>query len=87
MVTTASDSKRLTPQIIYENLFGARDSFSKAILENLGLDPFTVKRLIIDCHDYNKVSIYVECHGTDEVLNVVPPNVNECEVTILRKDE
>jgi len=62
-------------------------AFVRALIENLGLVDKHVRRIVIDCAMDAAVYIYIECYGSEEVLNVAPPDIEGCKVTILHKGD
>lgn len=63
---------------------GMHSKFMHALIERLGLDKQKVRRLVIDCPCDGPILIYVELYGTTEVLDIEPPNVEECKVQVLK---
>jgi hypothetical protein len=52
------------------------------VLEKLKVDPDLVSRVVIDCQVGQPLKFYIEHYGTTDLLDIRPPEANECEIVV-----
>ena len=54
----------------------------RLVLEKLGVDPSNVRRVVIDAQVGHALMFYIEHFGTNELLEVRPPEAKEVEIIV-----